>query len=101
MEMSTFFSFLIRLLNLKIFLSSVLTFLDWTAGRSWELILNSISDFGPEGPKIVMGESLDSPETRNVDKMSERCRNNVRKFSKNCPEGHRAHTKGVMQPHAS
>ena len=37
--------------------------------------------------KLVTGKSLDSPENGNVDKMSEKCRKNVRKMSKNCPEG--------------
>ena len=37
--------------------------------------------------RIVMGKSLDSPENGNVDEMSEKCRKNVRKMSKNCPEG--------------
>ena len=36
---------------------------------------------------IVTGKSLDSPEKGNVDKMSEKCRKNVRKMSRNCPEG--------------
>ena len=37
--------------------------------------------------RVVTGKSLDSPENGNVDKMSEKCRKNVRKMSKNCPEG--------------
>ena len=38
---------------------------------------------GPSG----MGKSLDSPENRNADKMSEKCRKNVRKMFKNCWRG--------------
>ena len=38
-------------------------------------------------PNVVTGKSLDSPEKGNVDKMSEKCRKNVRNMSKNCPEG--------------
>ena len=34
-----------------------------------------------------MGKPLDSPEKGIVDKMSEKCRKNVRKMSENCPEG--------------
>ena len=36
---------------------------------------------------LVTGKSLDSPENGNVDKMPEKCRKNVRKISKTCPEG--------------
>ena len=36
---------------------------------------------------LVTGKALDSPAKGNVDKMSEKCRKNVRKISKNCPEG--------------
>ena len=33
--------------------------------------------------RVVTGKSLDSPENGNVDKMSEKCRNNVEKCPKN------------------
>ena len=35
---------------------------------------------------VVTGKWLDSPVKGNVDKMSEKCRKNVREISKNCPE---------------
>ena len=33
------------------------------------------------------GQIVGQPRKRKVDKMSEKCRKNVRKMSKNCPEG--------------
>ena len=40
---------------------------------------------------FVTGRSLDSSEKGNLDKMSEKCRKNVRKMSKNCLEAQQTH----------
>ena len=50
-------------------------------------VLRRCRGWGSQRPcRVVTGKSLDSPEKGNVDKMSEKCRKNVRKMSKNCPE---------------
>ena len=70
--------------------------------RCW-LLLEEIKQHIPPPPKtrrrrtrLVTGKSLDSPEKGNVDKKSEKCRQNVRKMSKNCPEELKTQLKDIF-----
>ena len=71
MEISTLFQLF------RLFFDSVLTFWDPGAGRPRELILNSVSNFGPEGPKNPSGGMEGSqPYVSELARSSIQCRKN-------------------------